>query len=75
MAGEETRFEHIEIVWGLMARRVYENGRQFTDKMEPAEVIAEVWDNMSEEYLEDLCESTSDLLLDVCTLHGGTTRY
>lgn len=64
-----------ENFWGLMARKMWENGRQFTKKMELAQVIAEVCDNMREQYLKTLYEFRLDRLLDVCALHGGNTKY
>lgn len=41
----------IENVWGLMARKMYENRRQLTNKIELAQVIPEVWNSMSEQFM------------------------
>lgn len=58
-----------------MARRFYENGRQFTDTMELAQIIAEVLDNLSEQHLKDLYEAIPDRLLVVYALHGENLKY
>lgn len=58
-----------------MARRFYENGRQFTDKMELAQIIAKVLDNLSEQHLKDLYEAIPDRLLVACALHGENLKY
>lgn len=65
----------IENVWGLMTRRVYENGRQFTNKIELAQVIAELWRSVTEQYLRNLYYSISDRRVDVCALHVESTKY
>ena len=49
----------IENVWRVMARKVYEDGRQFSNVEELGEKILDAWDSITVEYFEKLYESLS----------------
>ena len=49
----------IENVWVVMARKVYEDGRQFSNVEELGEKNLDAWDSFTVEYLEKLYESLS----------------
>jgi transposase len=47
----------IENVWGLLARAVYPNGKQYNDQNELKSAIILEWTNISQEYLQRLIDS------------------
>ncbi|CDF35190.1 unnamed protein product [Chondrus crispus] len=65
----------IEIVWGLLARRVYRHGRQFCNLKDLADRIIDCWSSSSEEYLNKLYESIPRRLVEVLEKKGGRTKY
>lgn len=65
----------IENLWGLMARRVYQNGRQFNNVLELKTVIKEVWAEISLETLRTLTNSMPNRLFEVIRNNGGHTTY
>lgn len=65
----------IENLWGLMARRVYQNGRQFHDVAELKTAIKEIWAEISIETLRKLTESMPNRLFHVIRNNGSHTKY
>ncbi|CDF38189.1 unnamed protein product [Chondrus crispus] len=65
----------IENVWGLLARRVYGHGRQFSNLEDLADRILDCWSSISEEYLNKLYESIPRRLVEVLEKKGGPTKY
>lgn len=60
----------IENLWGIMARRVYENGRQFATVQELEVAIRNVWREIRVELLETLVNSMPNRLFEVVRRNG-----
>jgi len=65
----------IENVWGILARRVYHGGTQFDNVEDLVEKVIDVWDNISNEYLQKLYDSIPRRLVQVVEKKGGPTSY
>ena len=67
----------IENVWGLLARQVYANGRQFSTVGNLRQRVVECWDrlHMDQEYGEKLFRSIPGRLTQVLEKKGGKTSY
>jgi transposase len=65
----------IENLWGILARRVYVNGRQFQSREELKSVLKEEWEKISVEELKNLVESMPNRVYEVIKAQGGTTKY
>jgi transposase len=65
----------IENVWGLLARRVYAEGRQFTSVEDLKKAIKVEWANLSFEELRKHTSSMPDRIFDVIRLEGDKTKY
>ena len=65
----------IENVWGLLARKVYANGRQFKDLNSLTEAVAKAWDAIDEDYLKKLYQSLPKRLVEVIERRGACTHY
>lgn len=60
----------IENVWGLLARRVYSEGRVFNTAVELKSTILEEWENFDTSIIENLFESMSDRCIRVIKNNG-----
>ncbi len=65
----------IEDLWGWLVRKVYQNGRQYSDKESLKAGIREAWDQIPQEYLKALIDSIPDRLKQVIQGNGGMTKY
>lgn len=65
----------IENVWGWLARKVYESGKQYSSKKDLIEGIKQAWSTISLNYIEKLYESISNRIFEVISNKGGTTHY
>lgn len=65
----------IENVWGLLARSVYEGGRQFYSINDLKTAILSAWNRISQEYLQKNINSMPDRICDVLEKHGAKTKY
>jgi len=65
----------IENVWGMLARAVYKDGRQFKDREELGHVIVDCWEALGEDYIRNLYKSIPSRLLAVIEKCGGPTKY
>jgi transposase len=65
----------IENLWGIMARRVYLNGRQFTDRVSLIRAIKSCWDEIAHETLQNLVNSMPDRCSEVLFQRGKKTKY
>lgn len=61
----------MENLWGIMARRVYQNGRQFSTVQELEVAVRNVWREIRHETLEALINSVPKRLFKVARLNGG----
>ena len=53
----------IENVWGVMARRVYKSGRQYSNAADLIAAVRAAWDNITIEDLANLTSSMTDLVV------------
>lgn len=65
----------IENVWGWLARKVYEGGKQYSTKEELITGIKLAWSMISLDYLQKLYESLPNRMCEVLVNKGGTTHY
>ena len=65
----------IENLWGILSRKVYENGRQFKDIESLKAAILESWASIEVEMCQKLIESMKNRIYDVIVNHGGHTKY
>ena len=65
----------IENMWGMMARRVYRDGRQYEGVRDLKEAILEAWNFISNDYICDLLSSMKDRLYNVVFAHGGHSNF
>ena len=65
----------IENVWGMLARRVYQGGRQFANKQELQSAILQAWDEIESGYTERLVRSMSNRCTAVLEPKGSKTPY
>jgi hypothetical protein len=65
----------IENLWGIVARKVYANGRQFTTIKELKSAIVQAWDEMPQKVLESLVESMPSRIYELIRLGGAKTKY
>lgn len=65
----------IENLWGIVARRVYQNGRHYNSKTELRAAIEREWNLVSPETLRNLTDSMVNRMFEVITNKGGYTSY
>lgn len=65
----------IENVWGWLARKVYESGKQYKTKYELIEGIKEAWSTISLNYINQLYQSIPCRVFEVISKNGGSTHY
>ncbi|CAO4381249.1 unnamed protein product [Caenorhabditis nigoni] len=65
----------IENLWGILARRVYKNGRQFNSIQELKDAVQEEWDRVTSVELQNLVASMPNRVCEVIKKDGGETSY
>lgn len=65
----------IENVWGLLARKVYANGKQFDNVRDLKTAVLRAWSEIDQSYLKNLVDSMPKRIGDVIFAHGGHTKY
>lgn len=65
----------IENVWGMMARAVYKDGKQYADLRELAEAVTDAWLAIDEEVIRNLYYSIPRRLVSVIAKKGCMTKY
>jgi len=65
----------IENLWGMLARAVYGNGKQFSSVGDLRNTIKQEWDNIQECTLHKLILSMEDRIFQVIKHSGGQTKY
>lgn len=65
----------IENVWGLLAQRVFANGRQFDTVLELKNVVKLEWSKIDETTLKRYIDSMPRRLQQVIMKNGGNTTY
>ncbi len=65
----------VENVWGLLSRRVYQDGRQFTDEDELKECLIYEWKKLSIAVIRRLALSVPRRVLDLITRRGSAFDF
>lgn len=65
----------IENLWGILARKVYANGRQFKDKKSLIAAILQCWEEIDVEVLHNLISTMPKRCISVLELKGEKTKY
>ena len=68
-------FTLLIMFWGLLARKVCANGRQFKDLKSLTDAVAKAWDEIDEDYLKKLYQSLPKRLVEVIERPGACTHY
>jgi hypothetical protein len=65
----------IENLWGILVRRVYENGRQYNTVGELKTAIRNEWSKIGLDTLRNLINSMPNRVFEVIFKKGGHTKY
>ena len=65
----------IENLWAVLARNVYAEGRQFTDRYSLIECIKQCWQYMAEDLLHTLINNMKQRRIKVLTNKGNFLKY
>jgi len=65
----------IENLWGILARRVYANQRQFNDVEELNDVVMEAWDAIGMDTIQKLLQSMQKRCLEVLQQKEKKNKY
>ena len=65
----------IENLWGIQARRVYQNGHQFDDVTSLKQEITNACSTIGQKTLQALSKSMSDRIFAVARANGNPTKY
>lgn len=65
----------IENLWGILARAVYRDGKQFRSVSELKKKVEEEWSQIPPEIFKNLINSMNDRIFEVISKNGGHTTY
>lgn len=65
----------IENLWGILARRLYANGRQYSSVKELKTMLTQIWNDLSLSDFQNLIESMPNRIYEVLTRNGKNTHY
>jgi hypothetical protein len=65
----------IENLWGILAREVYADGKQYNSKEELKHAIRREWQKISPHVLKNLVESMTKRIYQLISLQGRKTKY
>ena len=65
----------IENIWGILARRVYTNGKQYYSVSDIKEAIFSAWNSIEPEICQYLVDSMSNRLFEITRKNGGSIDY
>ena len=65
----------IENLWGILARQVYANQRQFSNVNDLVSCVLEAWDAIPEQTLQNLVSSMQNCCFQCAMAKGGPTKY
>lgn len=65
----------IENLWGFIARRVYQGGKQYADVCSLIGALEEAWNAISFNHTSSLVNSMNDRLFNVIYNHGRHSGY
>ena len=65
----------IEKFWGIVARQVYGQGKQYDSKVSLACAIMKSWSKIDDQTVISLIGSMKDRCIEVIAAKGGKTKY
>ncbi|EYB92467.1 hypothetical protein Y032_0193g1383 [Ancylostoma ceylanicum] len=65
----------IENLWGILARRVYANARQYSSVAELETAVRQAWDSIESSTLKNLVDGMQRRIFEVIYNKGGPTKY
>ncbi len=65
----------IENLWGVLAQKIYNNGRQFDCIDDLKDALMMAWDSISLDTLRNLVKSMPRRLVSIIERKGGCTTY
>ena len=65
----------IEHLWGILARKVFAEGKQFRTREQLKTAISKAWEEINIDHLRKLVNSMPDRLFEVIKLNGAKTKY
>lgn len=65
----------IESVWGRLARKVYENSRQFSNVNELKKAIIDSWQQIPQNFIKELYNDIPKRIFETIRLNGKCTRF
>jgi len=65
----------LENLWGILARRVYANGRQFPNVESLKNAITQEWNGLSLADIQPFASSMPNRIFEVIRLNGNKTKY
>lgn len=65
----------IENVWSMLARKVYENGRQYDTKEELKKAVEAAWQNLTQDKIHSLYDSLPRRIIALHDAKGKWTKY
>ncbi|XP_037944167.1 protein slit-like [Teleopsis dalmanni] len=65
----------IENLWGIISRKVYAKGRQYSTVSELKASIQEAWDKIDDVIIKKLIDSMPNRIFSVINQNGGITKY
>ncbi|KAK1939243.1 Transposable element Tc3 transposase [Phytophthora citrophthora] len=65
----------IENLWGILARAVYADGRQFQTRDSLIATVKKCWEDISLDYTTNLRNAMPKRCVSVLELHGAKTKY
>lgn len=65
----------IENVWGWIVRKVYESGKQYSNKSELIDAIKHTWSCISLDLIKNLYDSVPNRIYQCILNKGGSTSY
>jgi hypothetical protein len=64
-----------ENLWGYMVRKVYPDGKQYSNLQSLEMACRQVWDEIDQNYIDSLFQSLPKRVDDLVQNHGGPTSY
>jgi transposase len=65
----------IENIWGIMAREIYDGGKQFSNVNELKTAIQNSWNNVDEEIIKKLINSMNNRIFELISVKGKKINY
>jgi len=62
-------------MWAEVSRTVYEGGRQYNSVSALSTAVFDAWDQISDNYIVDLCDSMKKRVYNVIRNHGKHSGY